>query len=615
VADFQHEDEILGKAYDGRLMRRLLRYAFPYKWRLILALFLSLLLTAIFLAGPLLIATAIDNGISRSDAPFLAMIMLMYLDSLVLQLALNYVNSYLLISLGQKIMLDLRMEVFIHLQRMSLNFFDHNPVGRLVTRVTSDIVALSDLLSMGIVAVINDIFLICGLTIAMLWINQRLALIPISSIPLAVIVLFIFKPRLRNSYRLIRQRLARLNAYIQESVAGIRVTQVFNQEERMMNKFKAFNQEHYDANYKAIVYFSVFMPIIAALSGISIGLLFYYGVGEVIRGTIELGLLIAFLDYARHFFSPIQDLTDKYTIFQGAMASAERIFRILDTPEEIKDPVAPKQLAICKGEITFDNVWFSYPSAVSDKGDLQPRIPGSNSLTRKLPAYNNEVDVLKGISFTIKPGESVALVGVSGGGKTTIISLLSRFYDLKKGRILIDGVDIKHIRQSDLRRQLGIVLQDVFLFSGNILENIRLNDAAISPEKVREVTHYVNADIFIEKLPDKYLTRVEERGTTLSTGQRQLLSFARAMAFDPKILILDEATSAVDVETEYYIQEAIKKLIKSMTSIIIAHRLSTIQNVDRIMVIHKGEIRESGNHKELMSQRGIYYKLYRMQYL
>jgi len=588
VVDYQHEDEILGKAYDGRLMKRLLRYAFPYKWRLMMGIFLSLILTGIFIAGPLLIATAIDRGISRSDTLFVIMVMLMYLDSLILQMAINYINSYLLISLGQRIMLDLRMEVFTHLQKMSLNFFDHNPVGRLVTRVTSDIVALSDLLSMVIVAVINDIFLICGLTIAMLWINPRLALIPISSIPLALIVLFIFKPRLRNSYRLIRQRLARLNACIQESVAGIRVTQVFNQEERMMNKFKAFNQEHYDANYKAIIYFSVFMPLIAALSGISIGFLFYYGVGEVIRGVIKLGILIAFLDYARHFFSPIQDLTDKYSIFQGAMASAERIFRILDTEEEIKDSVAPKHLTICKGEITFDNVWFS---------------------------YNNEVDVLKGISFTIKPGESVALVGMSGGGKTTIISLLSRFYDVKKGRILIDGVDIRDIPQSELRRQLGVVLQDVFLFSGNILENIRLNEQSISLDRVKDIAQYVNADKFIEKLPDDYLTKVEERGTTLSSGQRQLLSFARAMVFDPKILILDEATSAVDVETEYYIQEATSKLIKSMTSIIIAHRLSTIQNVNRILVMHKGEIREIGNHQELIAQKGIYYKLYQMQYL
>ncbi|MFH1227866.1 MAG: ABC transporter ATP-binding protein [Planctomycetota bacterium] len=588
MLDYQQEDEILGKAYDSRLMKRLLRYAFPYKWRVFLAMSLSFILTGLFIVGPLMIAAAFDKGIACSDKPFLIMIMLAYLDLQVLQLSFNYINSYLLTSLGQRIMLDLRMEVFTHLQKMSLNFFDKNPVGRLVTRVTSDIVALSDLLSMGIVSVVNDIFLLGGLVVVMFMLNPFLAMVLISSFPLAVIIMLVFKPRLRTSYRLIRQRLARLNAYIAESVSGIRIIQIFNQEERIINKFKSLNQEHYDANYKAIVYFSIFLPSISALSGIAIGLVFYYGGGTVIRGAIQLGILIAFIDYSIHFFSPIQDLTDKYNIFQGAMASAERIFRILDTEEDIKDPVLPKPIVTSRGEVTFDDVWFS---------------------------YNNETDVLKGISFNIKSGESVALVGVSGGGKTTVINLLNRFYDIKKGRILIDGIDIKSVRQSDLRRQLGIVLQDVFLFSGNILENIRLNDTSISLEKVREIAHYVNADTFIEKLPNKYLTRVEERGATLSTGQRQLLSFARAMVFDPKILILDEATSAVDVETEYYIQEAIKKLIKSMTSIIIAHRLSTIQNVDRIIVMHKGEIREVGSHQELMAQKGIYHKLYQMQYL
>ncbi|MFH1231640.1 MAG: ABC transporter ATP-binding protein, partial [Planctomycetota bacterium] len=516
------------------------------------------------------------------------MLVLACLINIIIVLALSILQSYYLSKLGQQIIFDIRMKTFGHLHDMSLGFYDKQPVGRLITRVTNDVNAIGDFLSVALVTVVNDIFMIVVLVVAMFWLNYKLALIVLSAVPILICLTLVFKPRLRMLYRTMRKKLAQLNAYLAESISGIKVIQVFNQETKTYNKFSAINYEHFDLSRRAIVYQAIFIPSVAILRGTVIALILYFGGGLVLDKVILYGVVYTFIDYSVNFFGPIQDLTDKYLLFQGAMASAERIFKILDTPVDIKNPEQPLKIKedTAGHEIEFQHVTFEY----------EPGKP-----------------VLKNVSFKIKKNDSIALVGMTGSGKSTIINLLCRFYDINAGRILIDGMDIRHLKQEDLRRRLGIVLQDVFLFAGTIYDNISLWDKNIAREKVKEVCEEVFASTFIEKLPQKYDSRIGERGMTISAGQRQLLAFARTMAFEPSIMILDEATSSVDVETEYYIQQAIKKMVKKMTSIIIAHRLSTIQNVDHIYVIHKGEIREQGTHQELLAKHGIYCNLCKIQ--
>ncbi len=585
---YRAEDDILGKAYDHQLMKRMLGYVRPYWWAILVGVFLVFLSTGVFLAGPRLIGMAIDLGIKPKDSKALGRIALIYLVVVIMsRWVFVFISAYVLAYLGQKTMYDLRMQLFSHLQKMSLRFFDKNPVGRLVTRVSNDINVLSELVSVGLVTVFGDIFLLGGLILVMLRLNVRVSLNVFATAIVLVPITFYFQTKIRGAWREIRKKLARINAYINENVLGIRVTKLFNREDQNFDKFKDINQEHFQAAYDSVYYHALFVPIVTVLGAVAVGLVLYYGGGDVIQKQIELGALVAFISYTMHFFEPVRDLADKYHIFQAAMASAERVFGLLDTPEEIKNQATPVKLKDIKGALEFDNVSF---------------------------AYDDKNYVLKNISFKVAPGEHIALVGITGGGKSTIISLLSRFYEVKQGRILLDGVDIRELAKQDLRRSLGIVLQDVFLFSGNIMQNIRLGKKDIPLNRIEEVSRYVNAHTFIDHLPNGYFSRVEERGVTLSAGQRQLLSFARALVFDPKILILDEATSSVDLETERYIQDAIKKLIQGRTAVIIAHRLSTIQNVNRIFVIHQGEIKERGSHQELLKKKGLYYKLYQMQY-
>lgn len=598
---YHTEDEILGKVYDHQMMKRLIKYAYPYRVSIILSFVLVLIETACFVASPRLMGLIIDKGVRPKDLNTLLIFCGIYLGIILLGWLLGIITIYVLTYLGQKIMYDMRADIFSHLQKMSLSFFDKNPVGRLVTRVTNDVNTLSEIFSAGFVRVFSDIIMIIGIAVVMCCLNTRLAIIALSVSLLLIPVTLFFRLKVRTAYREVRKRLARINAYIAESIAGIRITQLFNREEKNRDNFKSINYDYFKSANDITVYFAFFWPSLQTISAIAIGVVLYYGGGAVVQGVIELGVLVAFLNYIMTFFGPLEALANKYTMFQSAMASAERIFKILDTPAEITDPPQPVSLGDIKGEIKFENVWFAYPSDRESEGRTGEDAPDDSKY------------VLKNISFTIKPGESVAVVGMTGGGKSTIINLLARFYDVKKGRILIDGIDIKNVRQTELRKQMGVVLQDVFLFSGNILDNIRLGEESITLEKVEEVTRFVNAHTFIEKLPGKYYAPVMERGMTLSSGQRQLLSFARALVFNPRILILDEATSSVDVETECYIQEAISRLIHGKTSIIVAHRLSTIKNVNRIFVIHKGEIKEAGTHEELLAHKGLYYKLYQLQ--
>jgi ATP-binding cassette subfamily B protein len=587
---YHTDDEVLGKVYDHKLMKRMVNYVKPYKGIIALSLLLVFLSMACFLAGPRIIGLVIDKGIQTKDINSLYYLSGAYVALTLFRLVFGIISTYTLAYLGQKIMYDMRLHLFTHLQKMSLRFFDKNPVGRLVTRVTNDITTLSELFSAGVVAVFSDLIMIVGLIGVMFWLDSRLTVMVLLVAVVLIPLTLFFKAKLRDSYRETRKRLARVNAYIAENITGIRVTQLFNREEKNLQQFKDINYDHFKASNNSVIYYALFVPSVTILSSIAIGLILYYGGGEVVKKSIELGTLVTFINYTMYFFGPIQDLADKYTIFQSAMASAERVYKILDTPEEIADSPNPVHLDIVRGEIKFENVWFAYED------------------TPNGPNY-----ILKNLSFNIKAGERIALVGITGTGKSTIINLLCRFYDIQRGRILIDGVDIKLIPQKELRKIMGVVLQDVFLFSGQIIDNINLGEKDITLEKVEQISRFVNAHMFIEKLPDKYFAPVAERGMTLSSGQRQLLSFARALAFDPKVLILDEATSSVDVETEHYIQEAISRLIRGKTSIIIAHRLSTIKNVDRILVIHKGELKEAGSHEELLAHKGFYHKLYQLQ--
>jgi ATP-binding cassette subfamily B protein len=581
------DDEILGKAYDARLMARMLRYLRPY-WKLLAVSFSFLLLhTATQLLGPYITKVAIDRYIAHQDVAGLDLMALAYLGVVLLGFIFLFVQTYTTEYTGQRAMHDLRLEIFTHLQKQDMAYFDRNPVGRLMTRNINDVETLNELFSTGVVGLLGDLFIVFGIAGAMLWLHWQLALVCLAAFPLILYLSRFYRRRAREVYRESRLILARLNAGLQENIAGVATIQAFGQEEKMYRRFQEINLGYRDVLLRSVRYNAVFFPIIEIFSALTIGLLLWYGGGLVVQNVVEAGVIVAFIQYIQRMYHPIRDLAEKYNIMQAAMASSERVFTLLDTAETIKSPEWPQSIERVRGEIEFQSVWLSYH-------------PGE--------------PVLKDISFRIRPGEKVALVGATGGGKTSIISALCRFYDIERGAILIDGVDIREWDKQALRRQLGLVLQDVFLFSGDIAENITLGDARVSEASMLEAARRAQIAPFIERLPGGYQDEVQERGSTLSQGQRQLLSFARALAFDPRILILDEATSSVDTETELLIQAALEELLKERTALIIAHRLSTIKSADRILVVHKGEIWEQGSHEELLAQGGLYARLYDLQY-
>lgn len=585
--DYRSEEESLGKAYDAKLMRRLLAYIAPYKKYVIFAIFLNIIVASLGPVRPLLTKIAVDDYIANSDYHGLMVISLLLLVSLLLQATIQYFLTYFTQYLGQKTLFDLRTQIFNHIQKLSLKFFDKTPIGRMVTRATNDVEALGELFSSGIVMVFSDIFIILWILAFMFFMDVKLSFVTLSVLPVLIYGTFLFKRKARESYRDVRLHLARLNSYMQEHITGMGVVKIFHKEKDELKNFSSINKDYRTANVRAIFYYAVFYPSVELLSSIAVGLIIWYGGGEVVQNSLTIGVIFAFIQYTEMFFRPIRDLSEKYNIMQTAMASSERIFKLLDEKSIIENPVKPQSIGNVKGKIEFKNVWF---------------------------AYDDDDYVLKNITFTINPGETVAIVGHTGAGKSSIISILSRFYDIQKGEILLDGKNIKNIDKHELRKHISVVLQDVFLFSGDIKSNINLYNEAISIEKVKEAAKIVGVDQFINSLPQNYDEEVKERGATLSVGQKQLISFARALAFDPQILILDEATSSIDTESEQLIQKAIEKLLVGRTAIVIAHRLSTIQNADKIIVLHKGEIREIGNHQELLSKRGIYYKLYQLQY-
>jgi len=673
-----HDEEVLGKAYDSRLMKRLLGYAKPYRAALVFAVLLLIFITGVELAKPWLVRIAIDDYIGTktyvayelgtepssgveidnkvfliqgtvesnpditlyqvvqfdkgnylvptelkgleysvevvggttyfvtesgrfagqllSDAENAALrtrdtsglirLALIYLACISAGFVFNYAQVYLLHKTGQKIIFDMRHKIFSHIQTLSLRFFDKNPVGRLITRVTNDTETLNDMFTDVLVNLFKDFFMLLGIIIVMLRMNVRLALVCFALLPVVAVATVLYKVKARAAYREVRVRLARINATLQENISGMRIIQIFHQEDKKFKEFDEINTAHFKASYRELKVFAVFRPFLHSLHSVGVALLIWFGGGAVIQGAIEFGLLYAFIEYVKMFFEPINNLAERYNVLQAAMASSERIFQLLDTKPEITTVDEPTQVDI-QGKIEFRNVWF---------------------------AYNPGEWVLRDVSFTIEKGETIAFVGATGAGKTSIISLISRLYDIQEGQILIDGVDIKTMDTNQLRRSIAVVLQDVFMFSGTIADNIRLNNDDINDHRIHEIAEAVDAHKFISELPRQYQSEVKERGATLSAGQRQLLAFARALAFDPKILVLDEATANIDTETEQIIQRAMHKISKDRTTIVVAHRLSTIQSADKIIVMHKGKIREMGNHQELLSQEGHYYHLYELQY-
>jgi ATP-binding cassette subfamily B protein len=586
------DDEILGKAYDARLMRRLLTYLRPY-WRQVAFAFVAIIVgAAAALAQPYLMKVAIDRYIAARRLDGLDDLALLYVGILIVAFAAEYLQTWTMQLTGQRIMFDMRMAIYRHLQRLDLRYYDRNPVGRLMTRVTSDVDVLNDLFTSGVVTIFGDVFTLVGIMAVMVGMNWRLALVAFAVLPLIALITQWFRRNVRESYRIVRGWIARINAFLQENITGMSTVQLFRREALNFERFDDIDRKHREANVDSIFYYAVFYPAIEAVSALASALIIWYGGASVLGGTLTLGALAAFLQYSQRFFRPISDMSEKFNVLQSAMASSERIFKLLDEPVRIESPAAPKP-ARGVGHIVFDHVWFAYNE----------------------PASGGEPDwVLKDVSFEVKPGERVGIVGATGSGKTTIISLLLRFYDVQRGRITVDGVDVRAMDLEALRRLFSLVLQDVHLFSGTIADNIRLGKASITDARVREAAEAVHADAFIAKLPGGYGAPVAERGATLSVGQKQLLSFARALAFDPRVLILDEATSSVDTETEILIRDALSALMAGRTTIAIAHRLSTIQDMDKILVLHKGVLRESGTHQELLAERGIYYKLFQLQY-
>jgi ATP-binding cassette subfamily B protein len=581
------EEEVLGKAYDARLMRRLIKYLKPYRWHVALGIVLSLLVSAMEAVRPYFTKIAVDTNIAQGDKQGLLVTMLIFLVIMIVRGFIQYANAYLTQWIGQRTIFDLRMEVFRHLQTLSLKFYDRNPIGRLITRVTNDVEVLNEMFSSGIVMVFSDVFTIAGIFYFMFSMNWKLALVTLSVLPFLFYGTFLFRKKARETYRDVRIQIARINTFMQEHITGMLVDQIFNREKKSYTKFSDINAAHRDANIRSIFYYAVFYPGVDLIGAVAVGLIIWYAGRNALEGIVSIGTVMAFVQFNEMFWRPIRDLSEKYNILQTAMASSERLFQLLDDKTVLNIPPKLIPLNHVRGDIEFRNVSFS---------------------------YNPPEWVLKNISFSIKQGQTVAIVGHTGAGKTTIINLLCRFYDIQQGEILIDGINIQHVDPKDLRRHIAVVLQDVFLFSGDIQNNIHLGDETIPLERVKAAARLVGANRFIDALPNTYAAEVKERGATLSVGQKQLLSFARALAFNPRILVLDEATSSVDTETEQLIQHAIKKMLQGRTSIVIAHRLSTIQSADKIIVLHKGEIREMGNHQELLALNGIYRKLYELQY-
>jgi ATP-binding cassette subfamily B protein len=624
------EEEVLGKAYDGRLMRRLLTYLKPYSWQVAVALISIIFKAGFDVIGPILTKTAVDKYLTHSDSAHsfldrwlsekplvgIAQLAAMYLGTLVVSFVLEFLQTYFMQWTGQMVMFDLRSQIFRHLQRMHIAFYDKNPVGRLVTRVTTDVDALNEMFTAGVVSIFEDVFVLLGIVAVMVAMNWKLAVITFAVIPIIFWATMIFRVRVRDSYRRIRVAIARINSYMQEAVSGMLVLQLFNREKRAYRQFSEINATHMVAFKDAIMAYAVYYPVVEILSASAIAMVVWFGGGMVVKSITTVGVLVAFIQYAQRFFRPIQDLSDKYNILQSAMAASERIFKLLDTPVDITSPAAVKKVE-GPGRIEFDHVWFAYgvrgtsPDAIHSGATKAADTTASDSSSSDATELNW---VLRDVSFVIEPGETVAVVGHTGAGKTTLTSLLLRLYDVQKGTIRIDGVDIKDMDLVDLRRRFGVVLQDPFLFTGTIGSNIRLGSSWIEDANVENAAEEVNLGEFIRSLPGGFDEEVRERGSTLSTGQKQLISFARALAHNPQILILDEATSSVDTETEFRVRDALNRMVSGRTSLVIAHRLSTVQRADKIIVMHKGRVRELGTHQQLLAQRGIYYKLYQLQY-
>jgi ATP-binding cassette subfamily B protein len=601
MSDFR-EEEKLGKLYDSLLTRRLMKYLRPYRWHVALAVSITLGVTAMELVGPYLFHVAIDDyilpgfaaTISRSAAlAGLWWTVVVYAGSIAGGFGLQYVQVRIMQWVGQETMYDLRKEIFEHLQRLPMSFYDRTPVGRLVTRATTDVDALNDLFAAGVVAMLNDFVLLFSMAAVLVKWHPYLALATLSPLPLMVLITYFFRNKVRDANRRIRTAIARINGFLQEHVSGMAVVQLFNRERKSQKQFAELNRIHMIAYKDAIDAFAFFYPAVEFLSMLGVALLYWIGGVRVINGTLEIGVLVAFMIYAQRFFRPIQDLSEKFNILQSAMAASERIFKLLDEPVTIVSPERVYSLPAPKGEIEFRNVWFAYHGGATPKEDEW---------------------VLRDVSFRVEPGQTLAIVGHTGAGKTTIIQLLLRFYDIQRGQILLDGVDIREMELQDLRRLFGIVLQDPFLFTGTLETNVKLGTETIDRATVARALQEVGLGPFVESLPQGIETPVTERGATLSVGQRQLVSFARALAHNPKFLILDEATSSVDTKTELLIREALDRLLEGRTSVVIAHRLSTIQHAHRILVFHKGRLREQGSHQELLALRGIYYRLYQLQY-
>jgi ATP-binding cassette, subfamily B, multidrug efflux pump len=628
------EEEVIGKAYDSRLMRRLLIYLRPYRFQVGIAIVSIVGKSFADVLGPYLTKVAVDRYLAPTKASTsglwswlsprplvgVSQIAAIYVGLLLATFLFEFLQTYFMQWTGQKVMFDLRSQIFRHLQRMQIAFYDKNPVGRLVTRVTTDVDALNEMFTSGVVSIFEDVFVLVGIVGVMLCMNWKLALITFAVLPLIIYSTKIFRDKVRDSYRRIRVAIARINSYLQEHVSGMVVLQLFNREKKAYNRFSEINRSHMDAYKDAIMAYAVYYPVIEILSSIAIASVIWFGGKDIIRGVTvgsliielnrhslislrvvttaaSLGVLIAFMQYAQRFFRPIMDFSEKYNILQSAMAASERIFKLLDMPPEVVSPAVTKK-AEGPGRIEFDHVWFAYRDVSNDRQD-----EGST------PDW-----VLRDVSFAIEPGETAAIVGHTGAGKTTLISLLLRFYDVQKGAVRIDGVDVKEMDIAALRRRFGVVLQDPFLFTGTIAGNIRLGTQHIEDEHVEKAAEDVNLADFIRAQPNGFNEEVRERGSTLSTGQKQLISFARALAHNPSILILDEATSSVDTETEFRVRDALSRMIEGRTSLVIAHRLSTVQRADKIIVMHKGQVREMGTHQELLAHRGIYFKLYQLQY-
>ncbi len=640
-APAHHDDEIAGKAYDSRLMRRLVRYLFPYKWAVITSTVAIILKAGADILGPYLTMVAVDLYLTPavqktphaaaaaaakgvSEHPLIAGLLSPYaqggawrgiteiasiwLGALLFSYVLEALQTWLMQWTGQKVMFDLRSQIFRHLQQMHVGFFDRNPVGRLVTRLTSDVDALNDMFTSGVLAIFEDVFVLAGIVYVMLRMQWWLALLAFSVLPLILLVTTIFRKYVRESYRRVRTAIARINAFTQEYITGMSLVQLFNRQKRAYREFSAINRTHMEAYKDNIMAYALYYPAVELLSSTAIALIIWQGGGGVLRQAVSVGVLVGFVQYAQRFFRPIQDLSEKYNILQAAMAAAERVFRLLDTAPEIVSPSHPRS-GDGSGRIEFRNVWFTYqhldPETAAEVAQAGPE---------DLARMTSIEWIMRGVSFVIEPGRTAAIVGHTGAGKTTITSLMMRFYDVQHGQVLVDGVDVREQELTALRQRFGVVLQDPFLFSGTVADNIRLGTERITDDEMRQAAEQVNVDDFIQTLPGAYFEPLRERGAGLSTGQKQLINFARALAHRPGILILDEATSSVDTDTEFRVRAALENMVVGRTSVVIAHRLSTVQRADVILVMHRGQLREFGSHQELLALHGIYWKLYQLQY-